>query len=202
VYLSGGKAACEPGVVPDFVDPPALGTFGKQMVDLWKRCTETTNATLTCNQIRRVEKFFKDSYKRTCEQQGDPPWIAVMMAVYGWSQVEYNGCKGADLASIPGFAAAQKDYCGLQYNYLTLSSSDSTFYTFNRYTRLIHGLSAIGGLESSAYAFSIDDKGSLKNVKADGLIFAIGGAKGLENPNPSPLPTKDTIFDHCKLPPE
>jgi hypothetical protein len=200
VYLSGGKAACIPPQTPPFVDPPALGAFGKQMVGLWKRCTESTNATLTCNQIRRVEAVFKQSYQKNCAGKGNPSWIAVMTAVYGWTPVSYDGCAGADLASIPGFADAQKDYCSLQYNYLTLSSGEFTDYVFNRYTRLVHGLSSIGGLESSSYAFSIDDKLSFKSVKADGLIIAVGGAKGLENQTPTPLPTKGTIFDHCKAP--
>jgi hypothetical protein len=188
---------CVLGKTPPFVDPPVLGVWGKEMVTVWDKCINTRPDIETCNQIRNVDALFKRSYQKNCK--GDPSSIAVMIAVYGWTPVRFEGCAGADLQLFPEFAAAQKDYCSLQYNYLTLPNAEAGW-TFNPYTKLIHGSSGIGGLESSSYAFSIDDKLSFKSVPAEGLIIAVGGAKGLENETPTPLPTKDTIFEHCKTP--
>jgi hypothetical protein len=82
---------------------------------------------------------------------------------------------------------------------------------FNPYTALIHApYSPVlgGGLDSSAYAFSIDDKLSFKHVVAEGIILAIAGTKGVEfdkaagqtAPVPTPIPvTPEEIKEHCKL---
>jgi hypothetical protein len=53
-------------------------------------------------------------------------------------------------------------------------------------------------LESSAYAFSIDDKVSFKHVVGTGIILAIAGANGLENQTAAPLPDENNYKDQCR----
>jgi len=136
-----------------------------------------------------------------------------MQAVYGWVPIVYRGCTGLDLKTDEtSYKDAALAYCRLQYNYVTLPPSQKA-YIFNPYTALIHApynpVSG-GGLNSSAYAFSIDDKLSFKSVVADGVILTIGGTKGLEfdpkadppqtAPVPTPIPTTaKEIQDHCKV---
>jgi hypothetical protein len=124
-----------------------------------------------------------------------PSTNAMIQAVYGWVPITYSGCTGPALKDTPGFDAAFQAYCTLQYNYL--DPSVPAAYKFNPYVALIHRT-----LESSAYAFSVDDGLAFKRVTGDGVIFAIGGPKGLENLTPTPLPTLDTYQAQCKeLPP-
>jgi hypothetical protein len=46
---------------------------------------------------------------------------------------------------------------------------------------MVHNPVAAGGLDSNAYAFSIDDKTAFQTNSGSGLIFAVGGAQGLPN---------------------
>jgi hypothetical protein len=64
---------------------------------------------------------------------------------------------------------------------------------FNPYTQLIHQT-----LESSSYAFSIDDELSFKRFIDNGIIISIGGDGGLVNKRPTPLPTLDTYKKQCR----
>ena len=135
-----------------------------------------------------------------------------MQAVYGWVPIVNRGCTGLDLKTdVTAYKDAALAYCRLQYNYVTLPQSEKAVYTFNPYTALIHApYSPVfgGGLKSSAYAFSIDDKLSFKHVVADGIILTIAGTHGLEfdpkHGETAPVATKipktaQEIVDHCKL---
>ena len=136
----------------------------------------------------------------------------MMQAVYGWVPIVNEGCTGVDLKTdVKAYETAALAYCRLQYNYVTLSPLLKAKYTFNPFTALIHApYSPIlgGGVDSSAYAFSIDDALSFKSVLADGIILTVAGAKGLEFDKKSgqtaPVPTKipstaAEIVAHCKL---
>jgi hypothetical protein len=92
-----------------------------------------------------------------------------------------------------GFKKVIGEYCDLQYNYLTGVPDKEIF---NPYTKLIHET-----LESSAYAFSIDDEASFKHVMGTGIILAIAGANGLENQTRSPLPNERNFRDRCRQTP-
>src|SRR5262249_37323763 len=87
----------------------------------------------------------------------------------------------------------------LQYNYLEPNLKPAQW--FNPYTKLIHGPAHQGGLDASAYAFSIDDQASfLSNsggTPPGGLILAAGRPKGLPNPNqfPPKVPPVHRFFD-------
>ncbi len=134
-----------------------------------------------------------------------------MQAVYGRVPIVYRGCTRLDLKTDEtSYKDAALAYCRLQYNYLTLPANQKAD-IFNPYTALIHAPHNPllgGGLDSSAYAFSIDDKLSFKSVVAEGVILAIAGTKGLEfdkkagqrAPVPTPIPTTaKEIEDHCKV---
>jgi hypothetical protein len=133
--------------------------------------------------------MFNTNYVDQCGAA--PGSTAMIQAVYGWVPVTYNNCMGKALVTTPGYAAAIATYCTLQYNYLDPSIPAAD--VFNPYTALIHKT-----LQSSAYAFSIDDKLSFKRVIDDGIILTIGGATGLVNKTPTPLPTLATYKNQCK----
>jgi hypothetical protein len=167
---------------------PNLGTSGQAMVDLWTKCTASlADSSTTCKNIRKVSDFFKTDYAVTCKFQGSPDTKTMLQQVYGWAQ--FPDC-AAPLKDTTGYADAEDSYCDLQYNYLDTSVPAADI--FNPYTPLIHQT-----LQSTGYAFSIDDKTSFIHAKGDGVIFAIGGPEGLENMEQSPLPDKDTYKSHC-----
>lgn len=200
---------------PPFVNPPDLGVAGKAFVDLWNKCTPSIlDTSQTCKDIRTVAKLFTDGYfgNKACKEPQNPPFYITMQAVYGWVPIVYRGCTGLDLkTNVAEYQSAALAYCKLQYNYVTLPANQKAVYTFNPYTALIHAPYSPmfgGGVDSSAYAFSIDDKLSFKSVVADGIILTIAGTNGLEfdpksgqtKPVATAIPTTaQEIVDHCKL---
>jgi len=208
--------ACTLPTPPPFVNPPNLGVAGKSFIDLWNKCYPSmSDASQTCKDIRTVaDLFVNKSYfaNKACMNPQTPPFYITMQAVYGWVPIVNRGCTGLDLKTdVPSYQNAALAYCRLQYNYVTLPANQKAVYTFNPYIALIHAsYSPVlgGGLDSSAYAFSIDDKLSFKSVVADGIILTIAGSKGLEfdpksgqtAPVATPIPaTAKEILDHCKL---
>jgi hypothetical protein len=205
--------ACTLPTPAPFVNPPNLGKAGKAFVDLWNTCYPGTgDLSDTCKDIRTVAKLFADGYTKACPIKPTPPFYIMMQAVYGWVPIVNDGCTGVDLKTdVAAYETAALAYCRLQYNYVTLPPLEKAKYTFNPYTALIHApYSPLlgGGLDSSAYAFSIDDKLSFKSVVADGIILTVAGTKGLEfdkaagqtAPVPTPIPTTAAqIINHCKL---
>ncbi len=208
--------ACVLPTPPLFVNPPNLGVAGKSFIDLWNRCYPSTmDNSGTCQDIRTVANLFvNESYygNKACQNPQPPPFYITMQAVYGWVPIVNRGCIGLDLkTNVAAYQKAALAYCRLQYNYITLPADKRAEYTFNPFTALIHAPykpTLGGGLDSSAYAFSIDDKLSFKSVVADGIILTIAGTNGLEfdraagqtAPVPTPIPTTaQQIIDHCKL---
>jgi hypothetical protein len=169
---------------------PELGKLGQGVRNLWERCTKSTKDTSTnCTEIRTVFNFFNKNYVSKCSIQ--PSSLAMIQAVYGWVPIHYSGCAGGKLVSTPGYTKTIATYCTCQYNYLvkTLPAAD----IFNPYTALIHRT-----LQSSAYAFSIDDELSFKRFKDKGIIITIGGGDGLVNKTPVPLPNLKTYKKQCR----
>jgi hypothetical protein len=193
--------SCIPPTVPPFVDPPALGSAGKQVVDLWSLCLKASplDKSVTCTRIRALRDMFLASYTASCKGKGEVPLWQLARAVYGWVPITYAGCKGTNLLLQPNFATRQRQYCELQYNYLDPAVKSNPKYLFNPYTAFIHKPASAGGLESSAYAFSIDDALSFKHVDSTGVIIAVGGAGGLANRTGQKIPT--TVAEalaHCR----
>ena len=192
---------CSPPTVPPFVDPPALGSVGQKIVDLWTLCLNPNplDNSQTCTRIRAINDMFLASYTANCPNQGTVPVWQLARAVYGWVPIFYNGCKGANLLLQPNFATRQREYCELQYNYLDPAVKSDPKYMFNPYTAFIHSPASSGGLESSAYAFSIDDALSFKHVESTGVIIAVGGSDGLANRTGQKIPTTiEEALKHCR----
>jgi hypothetical protein len=122
-----------------------------------------------------------------------PDFNSTIQAIYGFVPITFKGCTGGALRDTPGFKTVIGHYCDLQYNYLTGVPDKEIF---NPYTQLIHET-----LQSSAYAFSIDDEASFKHVMGTGIILTIAGANGLENQTPSPLPNVRNFRDRCRQTP-
>ncbi|RUR10296.1 hypothetical protein ELY15_08260 [Legionella sp. km772] len=106
----------------------------------------------------------------------------VINHVYGW--VPFNEGCGASAnplaeTKIPGWdhAKVQAMYTNeLQYNYKTEVKPELLF---NPYVQLIHDKNY---LSLDAYGFSVDDAVGFMSELGDGLVFTVGGTRGLENP--------------------
>jgi hypothetical protein len=196
---------CHSPVDNPYLDPlhppnslPPLGTMAKQLFDLWTNCT--TNPSFpdvngTCTKIKDVNKFFQANYAMTCGHAGAPDLVSTIFAVYGWVPIKAplilptptsKQCIGPALSTNkPAFDAAFAEYCDLQYNYLTLPAGNDQ-YIFNPYAKLIHSPNL---LNSTAYAFSVDDGVSFRQIhNSPGMIFAFGGSSGLDFPTGTPVP--------------
>ena len=173
----------------------------KNMIKQWDDCTsDNPNSCekMQENFYKSVDTVFKANYKNyldTCDNipgfldpVGDgtrPKWAAYLAPIYGWVPFNVN-CGNKELPIIldpPPASAAMINYWDMQYNYEDLPGMEGQW--FNPYTRLIHDDEKTGGLGAAAYAFSIDDQSSfLSNDGGStpgGLIFTVGGPKGLEN---------------------
>lgn len=121
-------------------------------------------------------------------QNSNPPVpankYALLRYIYGW--VPFNiGCNPAatkqqELPTVGQGSKLPVSYVQVQYNYdiMPKLAADKSF---NPYTPMVHNAVAAGGLDSNAYAFSIDDKTAFQSNSGGGLIYAVGGAKGLPN---------------------
>lgn len=110
-------------------------------------------------------------------------FLDALAHIYGWVQFN-NGCSAATnpliKTEIPGWnhARIQEIYIDdLQYNYRKPYFRDNPKLAFNPYVHLIHE-----DLEMNAYGFSVDDAVGFMSELGTGLIFAVGGTRGLENP--------------------
>jgi hypothetical protein len=203
-----------PGGKPEMLpkNPPPLV---QGMIDQWNNCTKAS--PVGCPQsafYKAVDTVFLANYKKyaaTCNNIPDwlkpvknnpvkPKDTAYLFFIYGW--VPFNvACGNEELPvvqSVPPASHAVVDYNQMQYNYEVLAQ---TARWFNPYTHLIHAALDDGGLDASAYAFSIDDHASYLNNSGvnvpGGLIFAVGGPKGLANgkPHAPPIPEVFKWFD-------
>lgn len=195
-----------PTIVPQ--DPPKLI---KDMIEQWSDCTAADPKSCSKSQsqyYKSVDAVFLNNYRkysRNCNTMPDfmkpvsndpprPKLMTYLTFIYGW--VPFNvSCPNEELPvveDVPPGSRSVIDYFQMQYNYEEPSVKKSQ--RFNPYTQLIHDDVDAGGLSASAYAFSIDDHASfLSNSGGStpgGLIFAVGGSKGLRNgkPHAPPVP--------------
>ena len=184
-----------------------FGEAVQRMQNLWGSCvawdgedlSPYVTETLACpremkDRMEVVKAFFVQNHKnylalyKAGQCTGDKPqkpkfnyWEA-MMHIYGW--VPFNeGCSSGANAlvdtSIPGWTASkvQSMYIHeLQYNYQQDAVAANPKLTFNPSVKLIHE-----DLKMNAYGFSVDDAVGFMSELGDGLIFTVGGVKGLEN---------------------
>ncbi len=102
--------------------------------------------------------------------------------IYGW--VPFNEGCGADANKLSDTTVQGRDHAyvqtlyieGLQYNYRKPEVQAQPQLVFNPYVKLIHD-----DLDMSAYGFSVDDAVGFMSELGDGLVFTVGGTKGLES---------------------
>ena len=184
-----------------------FGESVQHMQNLWGSCvawgaediSAYVTATVQCpadlkGKLEVVKQFFEKNHADYLKLYTDKKcegttakiptfdyWQA-LTHIYGW--VPFNeGCgAGANPlggTTIPGWdhARIQPMYIHeLQYNHLQPSVIARPELTFNPYVKLIHD-----SLKMNAYAFSVDDAVGFMSELGDGLIFTVGGTKGLEN---------------------
>jgi hypothetical protein len=183
-----------------------FGQAVQRMQDLWGSCVawDGSEAAFVKNPIscpadmqtnmEAVKQFFIQNHKNYLQLYaegkctGSTPqkpvfnyWEA-LTHIYGW--VPFNEGCGASAnklkdTSIPGWThdKIQSMYIHeLQYNHLQQKVKDDPTLTFNPYVKLIHE-----DLDMNAYGFSVDDAVGFMTELGDGLIFTVGGTKGLEN---------------------
>jgi hypothetical protein len=184
-----------------------FGESVQRMQNLWGSCvawgSEDISAYVTENiqcpsdlkqNLEVVKRFFEQNHKdylqlyATGKCEGDQPgipkfdyWQAITH-IYGW--VPFNDKCGAGANPLGGtkidgwdHAKIQPMYIHeLQYNHQQASVMGRPELTFNPYVKLIHD-----ELKMNAYAFSVDDAVGFMSELGDGLIFTVGGPRGLEN---------------------
>jgi len=187
-----------------------FGPAVQNIQNLWGTCISwtpeedaarhVTGAPVNCSpelkaKLEAVKAFFKKSHEQylallagnTCTEPRDRKletftYLEALKHIYGW--VPFNeGCGAAANplkdTVIPGWthATIQPMYIhDLQYNHLEQYVKDDPKLTFNPYVKLIHD-----DLQMSAYGFSVDDAVGFMTELGDGLIFTVGGSRGLEN---------------------
>ncbi len=185
-----------------------FGEAVQRMQNLWGSCvtwdediskymTENIDCSEDLQQdLGAIQAFFKQNHQQYLQMYADGKctltptskpvpfnyWQAINH-IYGW--VPFNeGCgAGANplvYTQIPGWdhAKIQSMYIhDLQYNYKTAGSNPDLL--FNPYVQLIHDKNY---LSMDAYGFSVDDAVGFMSELGDGLVFAVGGTQGLENP--------------------
>ncbi|MEJ8571728.1 hypothetical protein [Microbaculum marinum] len=187
-----------PGLIP--AEPPKMV---HHMMNQWEDCTGTVTSCAEdqAANYKAVNAVFLKNYKRyvdTCPADRIPDYLkpvsnnppmpklsTYLTFIYGW--VPFNvACPNDELPVAddpPPGSRSVLDYFAMQYNFEELGGRERQW--FNPYTQLIHDDYPSGGLNASAYAFSIDDHASfLSNSGGSlrgGLIFAVGGKKGLRN---------------------
>ena len=184
-----------------------FGEAVQRIQNLWGSCVAWGGEDIsgyvtekfTCPQdlkdnLEVVKRFFEQNHKSYLQMYGDgkcegekPPkpdfnyWEAITH-IYGW--VPFNEKCGAAAnplvdTKIDGWDHAKIQFMyihDLQYNHRQPSVVADPKLTFNPYVKLIHN-----DLKMNAYAFSVDDAVGFMSELGDGLVFSVGGSKGLEN---------------------
>ncbi|MEJ8572092.1 hypothetical protein [Microbaculum marinum] len=189
----------------DLTDPKSWAIF-PVLRKQWEDCTtsgsKTYNQTI-CTQMRTVRDLFQANYDnyvkifpntKGCHKDLGPAKLTsdLMIAqVYAFGPFTQNCDNFADKNRIeltPGytddnkvgnakFAAAKKAFDDLNY------WKDGSF---NPYVLFIHNKPYLNA--PNTYAYSVDD--AVGNLQADGngFVLAVGGTRGLPNPNPASPP--------------
>jgi hypothetical protein len=215
-FPTGGTCVA-PGCNPGPSNGPTYtgATLVDGMISQWLACVQSQSAS--CPQYRLyldVDAAFRVSYQKCYNSATNlPPYLqpaagnsvypnppgypnlyAYLQFVYGW--VPFNaGCPQIDLP----VGQLPREYITLQDNFQQIRGQGpfTGQQRFNPYAQLIHGSpnstnsknpSVPFGLESVAYAYSIDDQSSFLNLGALGLIVDIGGSTDLPNKTPYIFP--------------
>ncbi|MFG1477841.1 hypothetical protein V5F53_04155 [Xanthobacter sp. V4C-4] len=213
-YIDGNLKQPEMIPLPAPYERAALPSGIRNILTNWENCTTAPYKNCPLKDwYAPIKTSFDKSYAAYLDKCWDPKkspgWMkpgsdglpkaeTYMRFVQGWvpfrvDQVAGKACTPADVPDLPqtgqppsqlGYAPV--NYMKLQYDWDQLNAKGGQI--FNPYTQLMHGAVDAGFLNTSAYAFSIDDHESFQNHPGTGLIFAIGGSDGL--PNKSKVPSR------------
>ena len=174
---------------PDLTKPPWRPFTN--MESAWNKCDDTSNTTRFCNKLRAVLKLFNANYKNYSDNfkslgcKGKPDELTVLLMrrhVHGWTPFIENCPPTANLLeNTPGYKANNSaKYQRIKIKFDALQNKYSG--RFNPYVLLIHSKKYVNA--PNVYAYSVDD--GVGNLQADGtgLIIAVGGKRGLPNPDP------------------
>jgi hypothetical protein len=170
----------------------------------WKACLPAA----ICDDITAVKQLFQANYTsynavfpKNCDSQKKPVVLTddlLLSHVYGFTPFVEN-CASTTvnlLEATPGYTASNSQkFHQIKNIFDKLQKAGD----FDPYVTLIHGADYINA--PNTYAYSVDD--AVGNMQADGtgFIIAIGGTRGLPNPNPAAPPVnvnfgysaKDTV---------
>lgn len=156
-------------------------------------------------------------FPKPANLNGEVGQLYLMQYVYGWVPFNaYCTNLGAGVNALnpfapnpwPPFSKAINEYIQLQYNFAgtqlpllsrlfqllptqvaqlgqRLGQQLGQKQLFNPFTLLVHGSQY---LNANSYAFSVDDAAGFQSNSGEGLVIAVGGAKGLPNNIPVPKP--------------
>jgi hypothetical protein len=185
------------GPAPSPAPPLPVWAPIKQLIDAWNACQVVSAPTSICADMRDIRAMFQtnyDTYKKgsksssTCDQSRSPIDLTdaqMIMHVYGWTPfTEYCAVDFNLLEKTPGYTDKYQKLKG-KYDVLQLGG------TFNPYTTLIHGSAWLN--IANAYAYSVDDAVGNLQASGAGFIIAVGGPRGLPNPNKAQDPINVSI---------
>lgn len=180
------------GVDPDLTPKPWAPIA--KLTTNWNACLPERNTQPICVNIRKVRQLFSDNYNNyrviyptKCDTKKKPVVLTeglMIQHVYGFTPFGEN-CpdpKANLLENTPGYTAK-----GSQKFHDVKDTFDHLQYwktgEFDPYVVLIHGKDYVNA--PNVYAYSVDD--AVGNLQADatGFIIAVGGVRGLPNPNPA-----------------
>jgi len=217
-YIDGDVNNPEMIPLPKPYDRNALPVRVKAMMQNWVNCTTAPYTNCPLHEwYTPIKTSFDTSYKAYLAKCWDPAkspqWMkpeagglpkleTYLRFVHGWvpfrvDQVAGRACSNVDVPDLPltkqppselGYAPV--NYMKLQYDWDQMGATGAQI--FNPYTMLMHGAVSANFLDTSAYAFSIDDHESFQNHPGTGIIFAIGGPNGL--PNKTKVPSRVPPF--------
>jgi len=170
----------------------------------WNDCVDDKKpSNKICPVILKVRQLFADNYQNyravfpaQCDNQKGPVTLTedLMIAhVYGFTPFGEN-CASAKvnlLEKTPGYTDNNSE----KFHSIKRVFDDLQVTEFNPYVLLIHGKDYVDA--PNVYAYSVDD--AVGNMQADGtgFIIAVGGTKGLPNPNPA-TPPVNVNFGYAK----
>jgi hypothetical protein len=173
----------------------------EKMKILWRNCTAGSSGEF-CDKIRNVRDIFNANYanykatyaaplKGSCDQTkaAEPDTLdeaSMLSHVYAWTPFNANCGAGTNLLEdTPGYADNNyAKYQAVKADFDALNNWPTG--EFNPYVQLIHSSQYLNA--QYAYAYSVDDAVGNMQTTGEGLIIAVGGTKGLPNPNPATAP--------------
>lgn len=179
---------------PDLTPPPWRPI--NQMTRLWRDCMSGARTDEICTGIHAVNDLFQANYQsyranfKSFGCTGQPVRLneaTLLRHVYGWGPFNEN-CNSATfnlLENTPGYAARNHQ----AYQVVKDQFDDLQYWPtgeFDPYVVLIHGEDYINA--PNVYAYSVDDAVGNMQADGDGLIIAVGGTRGMPNPDPATPP--------------